>query len=156
MMVTRAKALFIAAATGITALSFLAGGDPVLRILAAAVFVAGALAGQGGDDDTVVTLATGELLVIAVASASFYAGLAVQCAVIGAALLGGRAPAGRRDAPLFAAFCLAAIAGAVVLDRSNQILLPFLAMAGIVVAAALALTAIQELRVRRKYAGGGA
>jgi len=155
MTVPRGKALFLAAAIGIAALSLTGGGDPLLRILAAAAFAAGALLKRGTDDDTIFTLATGELLVIAVAASSFIAGFLVQCAVIGAALSGGRAPAGRGDAAIFVAYCLIALAGAIVLDRANQILLPFLAMTAIVAGATVAVTGIAELRERRKYAGGG-
>lgn len=153
MTVPRAKLLFTAAALGIALLSLLGGGDPVLRLLAAAAFLAGALLQRGMDDGTVFTLATGELLVIAVASSSFIAGFLVQCAVIGAALTG--TPAARRDAAIYTAFCLIALAGAIVLDRANQVLLPFLVLIAVTIAAAVAVTGIAELRERRKYAGGG-
>ncbi len=154
MTVPRTKVLFTAVALGIAVLSLPGGGDPVLRLLAAAAFVAGALLKRGTDDDTVFTLATGELLVIAVGASSFIAGFLVQCAVIGAALTG--TPAARRDAAIFTAFCLIALAGAIVLDRANQVLLPFLVMIAVIIAAAVTVIGIAELRERRKYAGGGA
>lgn len=154
MNVPRTKVLFAAAALAIAVLSLPGGGDPVLRLLAAAAFLAGALLKWGMDDDMVFTLATGELLVIAVASSSFIAGFLVQCAVIGAALTG--TPAARRDAAIFTAFCLIALAGAIVIDRANQVLTPFLVMIAVITTAAVAITGIAELRERRKYAGGGA
>ena len=155
MNIQRIKVLFVPAAVAITALSLLTGNDVVLRILAAIAFLAGALMKRGTDDNTLITLATGELLTIAVAASSFIAGFLVQCAVTGSVLFGGRAPTGERDAVCFVVFCLLALLGAIVLDRSNQPLAPFLAMVTIVVISTLALTGIEELRERRKYAEGG-
>lgn len=156
MTVPRAKALFIILAIGITVLSLLDGGDPALRILAAAVFISGAILKRGTDDDILFILATGELLVIAVAASSFFAGFFVQCAVIGAALTGGKNPSGRRDAAIFAGFCLVGLVCAILLDRSNNLFLPFLALTVLVVGETLVVTFVAELRERRKYAGGRA
>ena len=109
---------------------------------------------QGSDDTRILILAAGEVLVIAVAAASFWTGFIVQCAVIGAVLVDGKVPADSRDLTLFALYCIAALTGAIIFDRSNQVLLPFLAVTAIVAAATVTFIGVQEMRERRMYAGG--
>ena len=125
---------------------------PVL--IAAAFFVLAALLRRGSDDTRILLLATGELLVIAVAAVSFPAGFIVQCAVIGAVLFDRTGLPDTRDATLFALWCFTALAGAVVLDLANQVLLPFLVITVCVVAGTVLLVGVQEMQDRRRYSGG--
>ena len=154
MIISRMRLLFVVAACGTAILSLPYGSNPALRVAAAAAFAAGALMWQDTDDDVIFTLATGELLVIAVAEAFFPAGFIAQCAVAGAALVGGKEPAGAWDIPLFVLYSLTAIIGAIVLDRSNQVFLPFLALVAVVAGVAALATGIQEMQERRKFTGG--
>ena len=153
------KVLFTATAAAATLLTLPYGSNVILRPIAAAVFVIASLLYLESDDNTLLTLATGEILVIAVTESLFFAGFVVQCAVIGAAFSGGRAPAGIRDIPLFVLTCLVAGAGAVVLDSANNLLFPYLAMVAAVCAATVMVTGVSEIRERRNYAartsGGG-
>ena len=123
-------------------------------LIAAAVFVLAALPRLRSDDKRVFLLATGELLVIAVAGPSFLGGVIVQCAVIGAVLFDGEGMPYTRDSILFGLFCTAALGGAFILYLSNQVLIPFLALTAGVAGATAILVAVQELRERRIYSGG--
>jgi hypothetical protein len=55
---------------------------------------------------------------------------------------------------MFALFCCAALGGALILDRSNQVLLPFLALAAGVAGVTAIVVGVQELRERRMFSGG--
>jgi len=105
-------------------------------------------------DNRILLLASGELLVVAVAAASFWAGFIVQCAVIGAVVPDTRIPADRRDLTLVGLFCIAAFPCALFLDRSNQVLVPFLAVTAAAGAATVIFIGVGEMRERRRYAGG--
>jgi hypothetical protein len=144
--------LVVAAATAAVFFSLLTG--TWYGLIAAAVFVLAALLRLRSDDKRVLLLATGELLVIAVAGPSFLGGVIVQCAVIGAVVFDGEGMPYIRDSILFGLFCIAALGGALILDLSNQVLLPFLALTAGVAGATAVLVTVQELRERRTYSGG--
>ena len=154
MKVPLMRVLCILAALAAMIFSVVTGGTWYLGPIAAALFVLAAVSSQSADDSRVLILATGELLVIAVAASSFPAGFIVQCAVIGAVLFDGEGLPGTRDSLLFALWCIAALAGAVVLYVSNQVLLPFLAITAGVAALTVLLVSVQEMRECRMYAGG--
>ena len=144
--------IITATATGL--FSLLPGGPVYLVFIATAIFVMVALTRKGSDDSLIFILATGEILVIVVAAVSFWAGVLVQCAVIGAVLAGGRVPADSRDRSVFVLYCIVALVGAIIFDRSNQVLVPFLAGTAAVAATAFIMTGVQEMRERRLYTGG--
>jgi hypothetical protein len=143
-------AFVLAAATG-TLFSFVQGDFGILRLIAAAVVVIIAVIGPETDDTLIFLLAAGEVLVIAVATASFLIGVLVQCAVIGAALSDDRVMPDRRDRNLFLLLCGAVLGGALVLERANQPLLPFVVMVAAGIAATFVITGVQEMRERRRY-----
>jgi hypothetical protein len=148
------RALFILAAAAAACFSLVHSDIWYLVLIAAGVFVLVALKKQdSGDDTTILLLASGEVLVVAVAAASFLSGFVVQCAVIGAVLAAGRGMADTRDRTFFALFCLAALGGAILFDRSNQLLLPFLAATALVAAATAIVIGVLEIRDRRTYSG---
>jgi len=150
------KVSFLAVAVVTTLASLPFGDNAILRPVAAGIFVIAALLRQGNDEETILTLATGELLVIAVADASFVAGTVVQCAVLGAAFTSGSAPAGARDG-LFVVPCLVAcLAGAIWLFTANQVLLPFIVMVVVAGGSAVVALGVQEMRERRRFTGGSA
>ena len=78
------RILFVLIAAAAAVFSLQQGDTWYLRLIAAAVFVLVAFLRQGSDDTRILLLASGEILVIAVAAASFWTGFVVQCAVIGA------------------------------------------------------------------------
>jgi len=153
MKVPALRLAFVLAAATATLFSLVQGDFWYLRLLAAAVVVLVAVTGPENDDTRILLLATGEILVIAVATASFLVGVLVQCAVIGAALSDSRIPAGARDRALFALCCIAVSGGAVILDRANQLLLPFFVITAITAAATFLFVGVQEMRERRRYRG---
>ena len=131
-----------------------AGSETWYPVLIAAVFFVFAMMLRRGSDETrILLLATGELLVIAVAAVSFPPGFVVQCAVIGAVLFDKKGLPDTLDATLFVVWCIAVLGGALVLDFANQVLLPFLVITGGVVAGTVLLVGVQEMRDRRRYAG---
>ena len=148
------RILFVLIAAAAALYSLVQGDSWYLRLIAAAVFVLVAFIHQGSDDTRILILAAGEVLVIAVAAVSFFTGFIVQCAVIWAVLVDGGVPADTRDRTLFALYCIAALTGAIIFDRSNQMLLPFLAVTAIVAATTVTFIGVQEMRERRMYAGG--
>src|SRR5665647_1364824 len=148
------RILFVLTAAAAALLSLAQGDSWYLRLIAAAVFVLAAFLYHGSEDNRILILATGEVLVIAVAAASFFTGFIVQCAVIGAVLADGMVPADTGNRTLFALYCIAALTGAIIFDRSNQVLLPFFLITAIVAAATVAFVGVQEMRERRMYAGG--
>jgi hypothetical protein len=154
MKIPTVRLLFVIAAAVATVLSLFSGELWYLRVIAAAVFVIAAFLPLEGNDKRILLLASGELLVIAVADASFFTALVVQCAVIGAVLFDGTDFSGTRDLAIFSVWCIAALLVAIILDRSNQVLLPFLAITAGVVAVTGILIGLQEMRERRKFAGG--
>ena len=147
------RILFVLIATAAAVFSLAQGDSWYLILLAAAVFILAAFIKQGSDDNRIFILATGELLVIAVAAASFWAGSVVQCAVLGTVLLDGRVPVEPQDLTLFALCCIATLSCAIIFDRSNQVLLPFLVLTALVAATTVILVGVQEIRERRIYAG---
>jgi hypothetical protein len=151
MKLSTLRLAFVIAAATATLFSLNQGDFWYLRIIAATVLVIAAVILPENDDTMIILLACGEVLVIAVATASFLVGALIQCAVIGAALSGDRAPADARDRNLFLLLCAGILGGAVILDRANQLLLPFLIMAVAVIAATFMLTGIQEMRERRLF-----
>ena len=144
--------LVMTAATA--AVFFLLPAGTWYGLIAAAGFLLAALLPLTSDDNRVLLLATGELLVIAVAGTSFPMGVIVQCAVTGAVLLDGEGLPDIPDVAMFALFSFAVIAGALVLDLSNQVLLPFLALAAGVAGVTAVVVGVQEIRERRMYSGG--
>jgi hypothetical protein len=151
MKVPPLRLAFVLAAATATLFSLVIGEFWYLRLIAAAVVVTIAVIGPENDDTMILLLATGEVLVIAVAGASFLVGALVQCAVIGAALSDDRTPVKARDRNLFVLLCAGIFGGAVLLDRANQLLLLFLVMVAAVVAATVIFTGVQEMRERRRY-----
>jgi hypothetical protein len=145
-------AFVLAAATG-TLFSLVQGDFWILRLIAAAVVVMIAVIGPENDDTRIFLLAAGGVLVIAVATASFLIGVLVQCAVIGAALSDDRVPATARDRNLFLLLCGGILGGALILERVNQPLLPFIVMAATVAVTVFVFTGIQEMRERRLFRG---
>ena len=143
------RILFVLVAAAAALFSLAQGDYWYLTLITAAVFVLAAFIRQGSDDTRILILASGEILVIAVAEASFWTGFIVQCAVIGAVLMEEKVPADTRDLTLFAIFCIAALLGAIILDRSNQVLLPFLLVTAMVAVTTVIFTGIQEMRERR-------
>ena len=132
-----------------------AGSETWYPVLIAAVFfVLAGMLRRGSDETRILLLATGELLVIAVAAVSFPPGFVVQCAVIGAVLFDRTGLPDTLDATLFALWSITALAGALVLDRANQVLLPFLVITVCVVAGTVLLVGVQEMQDRRRYSGG--
>jgi hypothetical protein len=148
------RILFVLAAAAAALFSLAQGDSWYLRLIAAAVFVLAAFVKQGSEDSGILILAAGEVLVIAVATSYFWAGFIVQCAVIGAVLADEKVSAGSGNQTLFALYCIAALIGAIIFDRSNQVLLPFFLITAIIAAATVAFVGVQELRERRMYAGG--
>jgi hypothetical protein len=148
------RILFVLAAAAAALFSLAQGDSWYLRLIAAAVFVLAAFVKQGSGDNRILILAAGEVLVIAVALSYFWTGFIVQCAVIGAVLADGMVPAGSGNRTLFVLYCIAALTGAIILDRSNQVLLPFLLLTAIIAAATVTFVGVQEMRERRMYAGG--
>jgi hypothetical protein len=120
------RILFVIIAAAAALFSLFLGGSWYLRLIASMVFVPAAFIHQCSEDNRIIILAAGEVLVIAVAAASFWAGFIVQCAVIGAVLVNGMVPADTGNRTLFALYCIAALIGAIIFDRSNQVVLPFL------------------------------
>ena len=149
--IVRTLLVMAAAAAGVF---FLLPAGTWYGLIAAAGFVLAALLPLTSDDNRVLLLATGELLVIAVAGTSFLGGVIVQCAVIGAVLFDTGGMPDTRDVAMFALFCCAALGGALILDRSNQVLLPFLALAAGVAGVTAIVVGVQELRERRMFSGG--
>jgi hypothetical protein len=148
------RILFVLTAAAAALLSLAQGESWYLRTIAAAVLVLAAFLHQGSEDNRILILAAGEVLVIAVAAASFWTGFIVQCAVIGAVLADGKVPADSGNRTFFALFCIAALIGAIIIDRSNQVLLPFFLITAIVAAATVAFVGVQEMRERRMFQGG--
>lgn len=148
------RILFVLTAAAAALLSLAQGDSWYLRLIAAAVFVLAGFIHQGSEDNRILILAAGEVLVIAVAAASFFTGFIVQCAVIGAVLADGMGAADSGYRTLFALYCIAALTGAIIFDRSNQVLIPFFVVTAIVAAATVAFVGVQEMRERRMYAGG--
>jgi hypothetical protein len=148
------RILFVLTAAAAALLSLAQGESWYLRTIAAAVLVLAAFLHQGSEDNRILILAAGEVLVIAVAAASFWTGFIVQCAVIGAVLADGKVPADSGNRTFFALFCIAALTGAIIIDRSNQVLLPFFLITAIVAAATVAFVGVQEMRERRMFQGG--
>lgn len=144
----------ILAALAAAAYSFTVGTIPYPVLMAAALFVLAGVIRKDRDDTRILVLATGELLVIAVAAVSFPAGVVVQGAVIGAVLFDMTGLPDKRDATLFALWCMVALAGAVVLYLANQVLIPFLVLTAGVAGLTALLVGIQEMRERRMFAGG--
>jgi hypothetical protein len=150
--VVRILVVLIAAVAALFSLD--QGQSWYLTLIAAAVFVLAAFTQQGSDNNRILILASGEILVIAVAAASFWVSFVVQCAVIGAVLLDGRFPADTRDLTFFGIYCIVALTCTIIFDRSNQVLLPFLTVTAMVAATTVILVGVQEMRERRMYAGG--
>ena len=153
MKIPVVRILFVLIAAVAALSSLVQGTSWYLTLIATGVFVLAAFVKQG-DDTTIFILASGELLVIAVAALSFWTGFIVQCAVIGAVLTGGRVPADTRDLAFFSFWCIAALTGAIIFDRSNQVLIPFLVVTVIVAATTVILVSALEMRERLLYAGG--
>ena len=149
--VVRVLCIMVALAAAVSAAAGSATWYPVL-IAGALVVLAGMLR-RGSDDIRILLLATGELLVIAVAAVSFPPGFVVQCAVIGAVLFDKKGLPDTLDATLFVVWCIAVLGGALVLDFANQVLLPFLVITGGVATITTLLVGVQEMRDRRRYAG---
>jgi len=148
------RILFVVTAAAAALFTLPQGNSWYLRLIAAAVFVLAAFMKQDSDDNRILILAAGEVLVIAVAAASFWPGFIIQCAVIGVILGDGMVPADTGNRTLFALYCIAALIGAIIFDRSNQVLLPFFVVTAIVAAATVIFVGVQEMRERRMYAGG--
>ncbi len=148
------RILFVLTATAAALFTLPQGDSWYLRLIAAAVFVLAAFIKQDSEDNRILVLAAGEVLVIAVAAASFWAGFIIQCAVIGAILVDGMVPADTGNRTLFTLYCIAALICAIIFDRSNQVLLPFFMVTAIVAAATVIFVGVQEMRERRMYAGG--
>jgi hypothetical protein len=148
------RVLFVLSAAAAALFSSAQGNSWYPGLIATAVFVLAAFLRQGSEDTRILILAAGEVLVIAAAISYFFAGFIVQCAVIGAVLVDGRVPAATGDRTLFVLYCIAALMGAIIFDRSNQVLLPFLVVTALVAAATVAFVGVQEMRERRMYAGG--
>jgi len=141
----------IAAAAAASALVQGTGWYPV--VIAVTVFGSAVVLPQLREN-RIALLAAGELLVVAVAAVSFWAGVIVQCAVIGAVVPDARLPADKRDLTLVGFFCIAALACALFFDRSNMVLIPFLAVTAAAGAATIIFIGVGEMRERRRYAGG--
>ena len=154
MMIPAVRIFCILVSLAATAFSITVSNTPYLGLIAAVVFVLAAYLRQGRDDSRIFIIATGELLVIAVAATSFTAGFIVQGAVIGAVLFDKEGLPGNRDAILFTLWCVAALAVSAFLYFSNQVLLPFLAATAGVVAVTALLVGVQEMQEHRRYAGG--
>jgi hypothetical protein len=153
MKIPVVRILFVLIAAAAALFSLGHGDHGYLTLIALAVFILAAFIKLGNDDNRIFILATGELLVITVAAASFWVGFVVQCAVIGAVLFDVRIPADFRDLPFFAFFCIAALTGAIIFDRSNSVLIPFLVVTTIVAAMTVILVSVQEIRERRLFSG---
>jgi hypothetical protein len=140
-------------AAGAAGVPITLGGSGYAGLIAAAVFI---LAAFIHEEDTrkILMTASGEILVISLVPVSLFAGCCVQCAVIGVVLLDGSVPADTRDLTIFALCCITMLMAAVLFDRLNQILLPFLLVAAACVAGTVILVGVQEMRERRMYAGG--
>ena len=93
--------------------------------IAAVLFVLAVVLSRDPKTTRIPLLATGELLVIAAALASFTSGVVIQVAVIGAVFSGRQGLPEQGDALQFALWCLAALAGSAILYFSNQVLIPF-------------------------------
>ena len=145
------RLLFVLAAVVASAITLGTGDFWYLTFIAATAFAIIAVTQGENDNALILLLASGEILVIAVASASFFPGVLVQCAVIGAAFSSYMTDA--QDPTLFVLFCLATIGGAVILDRSNQALLPFVAITALVAGVTFVIIGVQEMRERRMFRG---
>jgi hypothetical protein len=148
------RALFVLIAAGAALFSLNQGHSWYLTIVAVAAFIVSAFIQRGSDYTRILILASGEILVISVAAESLWVGFIVQCAVIGAVLSDGMVLAYARDLTFFGLYCLAALMGTIIFDRSNQVLLPFLTLTAIVSATTIILVSVQEIKERRMYAGG--
>jgi hypothetical protein len=148
------RTLFILIAAGAALYSLDQGHGRYLPLIAVAAFILAAFIQQGSDDTRILILASGEILVIAVAAASLWVSFIVQCAVIGAILFDGRVLSDTRDLTFFGLYCIVALTCTIILDRSNQVLLPFLTVTAIVGATTVMLVKVQEMQERRMYAGG--
>lgn len=152
MKVPALRLAFVLAAATATLFSFVLADFWYVRLIAVAVVMVVAVTGPENDDTRILLLAAGEILVIAVATASFLVGVLVQCAVIGAALSDSRVPVAARDRALYLVCCIAVFGGALILDRANQLQLPFFIITALA-AAIFIVTSVQEMRERRRYRG---
>jgi len=148
------RILFLLIVTGAALLSLDQHHSWYLTLIAIAVFIMAVFIQQESDDSTIVILASGEILVIAIAAESLWLGFIVQCAVIGAVMYDGKILTDIRDLKFLGLYCLVAFICTLIFDRSNQVLLPFLTITAIVAATTGILVTVQEIRERRMYAGG--
>lgn len=154
MTISAVRILCILAALAATAISLAAATTPYPEFIATVFFVLTAVISRDPKTTRILLLATGELLVITSASASFPAGVAVQAAVIGAVLFEKTGLPEQGDALQFALWCLAALTGSAILYFSNQVLIPFLALTAGTAGITTLLLIFMERRERRTYAGG--
>jgi hypothetical protein len=153
-MIPAVRILCILTALAASAVSLAAATTPYLGFIAAVLFVLAAVLSGDPKTTRILLLATGEILVIASASASFPAGVAVQAAVIGAVFFEKTGLPEQGDALQFALWCLAVLAGSAVLYFSNQVLISFLAITAGTAGITALLVIVLEIRERRTYAGG--
>jgi hypothetical protein len=130
------------------------GGTWYLVLIALLFFFLAAFIRADSDDKTIFIIASGEVLVIAVGAASFWAGVIAQAAVIGVVLEDKGDMSDTRGRSFFALYCVAVFTGAFIFDLANQVLLPFLAGTAVVAAAAIIFAGVQEIQERRMYSGG--
>lgn len=154
MNILLSRIIFIGIAAVTAILSLYQTVTWYFTVIITAIFVILAFTKGTSEDNEILILASGELLVIAVATTSFWLGYIVQCAIIGAVMLDGKVPADTQDLKIFAFLCLAALICAIIIDRSNHMLLPFLTVTAIITGITITILGVQEMRDRRAYAGG--
>ena len=144
--------ILVALASAVFSLTSATTPYPVF--IAAVLFVLTVVLNRDPKATRIPLLATGELLVIAAALASFTSGVVIQIAVIGAVFLDRQGLPERWDALLFVLWCLAALAGSAILYFSNQVLIPFLAITAGTVGITALLLAVEEIREHRAFTRG--
>ena len=144
--------ILVALASAVFSLSSATTPYPVS--IAAVLFVLTVVLSRDPKATRIPLLATGELLVIAAAMASFTSGVVIQIAVIGAVFLDSKGLPERLDALLFVLWCLATLGGSTILYFSNQVLIPFLAITAGTVGITALLLGVEEIREHRAYAKG--
>ncbi len=129
------------------------GGSWSIVLIALVFFFLAAFIRAESDDTTIFIIASGEVLVIAVGAASFWAGVIAQCSVIGLVLEDRECLADSRGRSFFALYCIVTFTGAFIFDLANQVLLLFLAVTAVVAGAAIIFAGVQEIQERRMYSG---